>query len=286
MATCPLTAADVEAARSAFAADPLDVAAVERWQQRLKDAGFYAGIVDGKPGPLTRGALQAAAVAAGVPTPQRLDFSRFEAGKFFTSVRASLFGVLSKGQVDGMEHLFREWQISGTSDYRHLAYALATSYHETGKRMQPVREGFAATDAAARAAVASLHRRGKISRNYAAPKPPHGHSYYGRGDVQLTHPENYDRMGRLLGIPLLAQPDLALDPAVSKRILIEGITRGASTRGDFNSAGRAVEDFIRGSQCDYVGARRTVNLLDKAEMIAGYARAFDRALVVAGAPKP
>ena len=57
--------------------------------------------------------------------------------------------------------------------------------------------------------------------------------YYGRGDVQLTWYENYELMGKLLNIPLLEQPELALSPEISARIMIEGMTKGKSNRGDF-----------------------------------------------------
>ncbi len=201
---------------------------------------------------------------------------------FYTAVRRSLFGgSLTQAQVDGIDRLVSAFTLYGTGDRRHLAYGLATSFHETGKRMEPVREGFAETDAGARAAVAKLFKAGKISANYALPNAA-GLSFYGRGDVQLTFERNYVEMGRLLGLPLAANPDLVLDPAVSARVMWEGLLRGASNRGDFT--GKALEDYIAGDRCDYVGARRTVNGTDRAEDIAGYARAFESALIADGVP--
>ncbi len=100
--------------------------------------------------------------------------------------------------------------------------------------------------------------------------------------MQLTFEDNYRRMGVLLGVPLADDPDLALDPTISKRILVEGVSRGVSQKGDFT--GKALEDYIHGDVCDYVGARRTVNGTDKAELIAGYARKAEAALIAAGMP--
>ena len=100
--------------------------------------------------------------------------------------------------------------------------------------------------------------------------------------MQLTHEANYVAMGKLLGVDLAGDPDRALDPAISARILIEGVTRGASLKGDFT--GRALEDFIAGDRCDYVGARRTVNGTDRAKDIAGYAERCEAALVAGGMP--
>ncbi|GJE61692.1 glycoside hydrolase family 19 protein [Methylobacterium trifolii] len=202
---------------------------------------------------------------------------------FFAAARADLFGgSLSQAQVDGIERLIAAFTLYGSGDRRHLAYILATSYHETGRRMMPVREGFAATDAAARAAVAGLYAKGKISQNYALPNA-RGQSFYGRGDVQLTFEANYRRMGQVLGLDLVAFPDLVLEPATSARVIVEGMLRGISGRGDFS--GKALEDYIDGDRCDYVQARRVVNILDKAAQIASYAGDFEHALVVAGMPR-
>ncbi|GEP00609.1 glycoside hydrolase family 19 protein [Methylobacterium haplocladii] len=208
-------------------------------------------------------------------------FARLDRGKFFDGVRP-LFGALAQSQVDGVNRLLDAFFLHALIlDRRHLAYILATSFHETGRRMLPVREGFAVSDASARAAVARLLASGRISRNYALPNAA-GRSFYGRGDVQLTHEDNYRKMGALLGLDLAGNPDLALLPDVSAQILIEGVTRGLSLKGDFT--GRALEDFIAGSRCDYVGARRTVNGTDKAALIAGYAVTIEAALVAGGMP--
>jgi hypothetical protein len=49
--------------------------------------------------------------------------------------------------------------------------------------------------------------------------------YYGRGFIQLTGRDNYQVFGDLLGVDLLSQPDLALDPAISARIFAEYFRR-------------------------------------------------------------
>lgn len=209
-------------------------------------------------------------------------FARLDRAKFFASIRPTFNGSLKQSQVDGIGRLLDAFvSYAVLLDRRHLAYILATSAHETGRRMQPVREGFADTDAEARQVVATLYAKRKISRNYALPNK-RGLSFYGRGDVQLTHEDNYRVMGGLLGIDLAGDPDKALDPAISARILIEGVTRGVSIKGDFT--GKALEDYIAGDRCDYVGARRTVNGTDKASEIAALAKAFEAALVAGGLP--
>lgn len=156
----------------------------------------------------------------------------------------------------------RDW------DRRWRAYALATAWHETGGRMQPVREGFATSDEGAIRAVTRLHEQGRISRNYALRDPETGQSYYGRGLVQLTHRENYARAGRELGLPLERQPDLALEPDVSAAILLLGMERGWFT-------GKKLADYFpafTAADGDPVAARRIVNGTDRADLIAGYHR--------------
>ena len=76
---------------------------------------------------------------------------------FFDGVRGALYGGrLARGQVGGMTALLDRFERGGeTDDLRFLAYMLATAHHETGGRMRPVRETFAATD---EAAIARLDR--------------------------------------------------------------------------------------------------------------------------------
>lgn len=199
---------------------------------------------------------------------------------FFAFARRAPFGGrLTQQQVDGLTAILDAWR---GDDDRHLAYILATAFHETGGRMVAVREGFARTDAGARRAVAN--------RRYGRPDAETGHVYYGRGHVQLTWKANYKKMGDALGIDLVHNPDLALDPAHSVRILIEGMTNGHTGVGDFTR--KSVEDYFNETTDDPEGARRVVNGTDKASLIAGYHGAFldsikaARAAAVAALPPP
>lgn len=196
---------------------------------------------------------------------------------FFSIVRNGPFpGKLTQNQVDGMNDLLDCWEEFGTDDPRHLSYTLATNFHETGQKMQPVREGFKATDAAARKYVQRHYgHRGK--NWYCWPAGPYGHVYYGRGDVQNTWLDNYSKMEKILGIPLVENPDLALQSKVSKRIMVEGMLRGVSSKGDFT--GKALEDYFNDTVDDPVEARRIVNGKDKANLIAAYHKEFLEAVL-------
>lgn len=191
---------------------------------------------------------------------------------FFNTVRETLFGgSLRQQQVDGINAILAA---AGKASVPQLAYVLATAYHETGARMAAVREGFARTDWDARAAVARMYRAGRISTDYAALDPATGQSYFGRGFVQLTWKKNYEKAGEELGIDLVNKPGLALDTEIAARILVEGMNKGWFT-------GKKLDDYIKGKKKDYVQARRIVNGLDRAELIAKYAVKFEAALQAA-----
>src|SRR5690554_3028539 len=121
--------------------------------------------------------------------------------EFFNEISKSLFNNnLSINQKKGIEYKLRAFDRHNITDYRWMAYMLATSYYETARTMQPVEE---------RGRGAGRPYGGKYKQDgtvYAEPNC----IYFGRGDVQLTWYENYERMGRLLGVPLLEQPELAL----------------------------------------------------------------------------
>lgn len=186
---------------------------------------------------------------------------------FYNSIRASLFnGRLTLKQVKGINFKLDAFDRLKITDDRWRAYMLATSYHETAKTMQPIEEYGKGK---------GRPYGGKIKYNrqpYSVPDQ----IYYGRGDVQLTWYENYELMGKLLCIPLLEQPELALNPEISARIMIEGMTKGKSSRGDFT--GVSLETYFNSTKSDPINARRIINGLDKAELIAGYYYKFLEAI--------
>lgn len=195
---------------------------------------------------------------------------------FYASVRKSLFGGrLSQSQVDGMNDLLEAWEVAGFTDLRWLAYIFGGVYAEVGKRMVPVREGFASTDAGARAAVAKLYASGRISRNYALPVG--GVSYYGRGRIQNTHYDNYLKLQNRFGYPFVKQPDLLLASKIDAIVTVRGHAEGIWT-------GKKLGDYFTPTRADWTNARRIVNGTDRAGEIAGYAKKFHEALVAADKP--
>lgn len=202
-----------------------------------------------------------------------------DATTFFAYARRAPFGGrLSQGQIDGMNALFRCWashKIPGP-DNRHLAYILASVFHETGGRMVPVRETFASTDAGAIAALDKAWKAGKLGQ-VSLPywrKDKDGKSWFGRGDIQITHKENYNKLGERIGVDLVGNPSLALDLDVSAEIAIVGMLEGLFT-------GKKLTDYFNLKKDDPVGARAVVNGRDKAKLIARYYKSFLDALEAA-----
>lgn len=140
------------------------------------------------------------------------------------------------------------------TDIRHAAYMLATAKHETGHTFSPVEE----------------IGKGK-GKAYGKKNPRTGVAYYGRGYVQLTHLDNYDFMGKVLGVDLVNHPALALKYDIAYQIMSYGMRNGTFT-------GAKLGKYITDEKIDYIGARRVINGQDCAGRIAGYATAFERIL--------
>lgn len=180
---------------------------------------------------------------------------------FYKRIRdVKLFTLLSQAQVKSLDIILNEWDKLCDTDLRRLAYILSTVYHETARTMLPIEE----------------YGRGK---GHPYGNPVNGKTYYGRGYVQLTWRSNYDKMGRLIGADLVNNPELALDPAIAVKIMFEGMLKKESFRGDFT--GHSLEEYFNGAKEDPVQARRIINGLDKAELIAGYYKKFYQCLRVA-----
>lgn len=177
---------------------------------------------------------------------------------FFYIVREHLYaGKMKQSEVDGCEAILDEWERRTEVKFimpSYLAYMLATTYHETARTMQPIEE----------------YGKGK-NRSYGKIDPDTGHAYYGRGFVQLTWKENYKKAGDKLGIDLVHYPERALDLKIATDILFTGMIEGWFT-------GRKLSHYFNDHLIDYRQARKIINALDKADVIAKYAFYFREAI--------
>lgn len=200
---------------------------------------------------------------------------------FFDALRASrssmFASTFTQSQVTGIEGLIDAFRTFGDGRIKTLAYALATARREVGAGMIPVREGFKKTDVSARAYVQRNYGN-KGPKWYCWPVGPHGYVYYGRGYVQMTWLENYQFATHQTGLDFVGNPDLALDPKISARLLITGLISG-----QWNKLGHGIAYYLKNDDLDdLMGARRTVNVTDHWQEIAGHYREFLAALEVAG----
>lgn len=203
---------------------------------------------------------------------------------FFNNVRASLFGSkLEQGQVDNMTAILNEWTSRGLTDVRWLAYILATVYHETGvvkdgkleRTMAPVEE---MGRGAGRPYGKKLKMGGGPGKRIAYTTPDK--IYYGRGHTQNTWFENYEKLTKLAkrqgksNWDFLNKPDLLLEIEPSIWATFEGMTKGLYT-------GRRLSQHFNATTEDWKGARKIINGVDYADLIAGHAWKFYAALLPA-----
>ena len=188
----------------------------------------------------------------------KMQVARFNRDTYFDEVRNTLFGgALTQQQVDGQSLILAVWeyQAGGTpmTDIRWLGYMLATTYHETAYRMWPTTE-YGSDD--------YLH-----SKEYWP--------YIGRGFVQLTWEDNYDKASAALGLiddrDLVDHPEFALDSLISSRVMFRGMAEGWFT-------GRKLGEYFNDTENDSLNARQIINGNDDDVLIAGYYDIFLDAL--------
>lgn len=216
---------------------------------------------------------------------------------FYASVRQRASGVfgtsLSQAQVNGVEAILDEAERRGTPLF-HLAAMLGEAYHETGGRMQPVIENL--NYSAKRltevwptrfptiaSAKPYANNPQKLANKVYGGRlgnvgPNDGWIFRGRGLPQITGRENYEEHG------IAGNPEAAAEMATAVRILFDGMTKGTFT-------GKKLSDFdyfvtrnpdVPGFK--YYASRAIINadVARNGALIAGYAKAFEKALREAG----
>lgn len=215
----------------------LSIIQVKELQIALNNSGFSAGVVDGILGKKTKTAWE--------------EFKRFTYQRDFDLIGSGSIQTLEKKSNEpynfsSKENIVltikREAIKQGLTLNTQHAYILATVEHETAGTFQPVKEGLDLSD----------NWRKNNLRYYP---------YYGRGYVQLTWRNNYDRYGKILNLDLVNNPDLALKHETSLFILIHGFKNGTFTGVD-------LENYVNNNKTDFINARRCINGTDRAEHIA------------------
>lgn len=180
----------------------------------------------------------------------------------FDIIRPLFNGHMSQPQVDGIQAILNACNAYQITDERHIAYMLATAFHETAKTMQPIEEYGKGKGRL----YGTKHKRNGTA--YIAPDK----LYYGRGYVQLTWYDNYQTMGKLLSVDLLNSPELALNDSTAANIMIIGMTKGSFT-------GVKLSTYFNDQRNDPINARKIINSNDCDVLISGYYNSFYKALV-------
>lgn len=171
--------------------------------------------------------------------------------QFFFENYKKYFGSLNQEQVDNLNILIDEYDSDDAMErLTFFAYLLATIYHETAATLKPIAE----------------YGKGK-NRSYGKPDSETGKTYYGRGFCQLTWRYNYKKLGDLLGIDLENNPDMAMEVSTATKIIFIGMEKGLFT-------GKKLSNYFTDDKSDFVTARKIINGMDRANLIAGYAKKF------------
>lgn len=170
-------------------------------------------------------------------------------GDFIAALEKELKMPLDITQQAAVLHIAENADALTVTDPRHVAYMLATAYHEA--RFLPIREIRA--------------KRGTSIWAMQERYWPSG--YYGRGLCQLTWKKNYEKFSPIVGQDLVAEPDRVLDVVVSAQILVHGMVHGLFS-------GKKLADYIPPPPAlpDWLRARRTVNGDFQADRVADVAQ--------------
>lgn len=212
--------------------------------------------------------------------------------KFFASLRRGGSGVfgssLSQAQVKGCEAIIDACDRYGVITAHHVAHVMAEVYHETGGYMLPIKETVMPSHKDKNPPDDLVIRR--LDQAYASGKLPwvsrpywrkdkDGKAWFGRGPIQTTHRINMAKIGQVLGVDLLKDPDRILEPEVGAASAVVGLRDGLYT-------GRKLSDYAFPAALDAGPEhhpRRMVNGRDGTDKkVSGYHRAFYSALEAAG----
>jgi putative chitinase len=176
----------------------------------------------------------------------------------FVQLYEAQWGNLSMDRAAGLRFLLDKISADeAIKDLRWAAYMLATVKHECRNEWRPIPED---GDHSYFDKYETGTRLGKILGNT---QRGDGFRYRGAGWTQITGRGNYAKFAGLLGIDLLKQPELALNPSVSYQIMSLGMKRGLFT-------GKKLGDYFNETANDSINARKIINGLDKALTISEY----------------
>ncbi len=163
------------------------------------------------------------------------------AGSLWTPEQiAAATGAPADAVAENWPRIVTALQNVGSGSRASLAAAVATIGVETGTRFAPIHE-------------------------YGTPNDWAGYSggsdYAGRGYIQLTHDYNYRAAGDALGLDLIGNPDLALDPTIAAQVFAwYWQTHGIASLADAGDW-KAVRQAVVGHVANPPGLDRLVSIV-------------------------
>lgn len=199
---------------------------------------------------------------------------QFNRKTFFNEYRRQFRPLEYQSQTDGLNALLTAMEADvKLTDVRVAAYMLATVHHECQLPFNKIwKPTYLPVEENGRGRGRKYDKSYPVSRRDGVTRV----TYYGRGYVQLTWLDNYRKASNVIGVDLVTYPEQALVPEIAYQCLSMGLRLGWY--------GAKIGTYINGAKCDYKGARRCVNIQDKAEQIAEYARKFELVLRTATVP--
>lgn len=189
----------------------------------------------------------------------------------FAAIKKPLFGgKFAQETVDGLNDLKLAFDQHGSGDPRHFANILGQVYHESVFTMAPQKEQYNGSPES----YFAKYGTGSLAVRLGNKSVADGVKYFGRGQIQITGRGNYQKFSDILGVDLINKPDQALDPSISSRIAVIGMTQGKFT-------GKKLSDYLNDKVTDWAQCRRIVNGMDKADKIATYSKQFYAAIQAA-----
>jgi len=208
---------------------------VKRLQGALNAAGFIVGLPDGDFGPATEAAVKAFQAAkhlgvdgvAGALTMDALGLIPAPGPDITASVTVDrvvqmLTGTSRLNVTTNLPNVLAALRAKTLVDRPMILVTLATIYVETGQ-FDPIPEGISEYNTSPGGQPFDLYN------DRMGNGPNGGALYKGRGFIQLTGYNNYRDIGAAIGVDLVNNPDLALDPAIAAKILAEFLKRAEAT---------------------------------------------------------
>ena len=172
--------------------------------------------------------------------------------------KLSLAYKLTPQQEDNIRGILNECEKQSVTDKRHIAYILATVKHECANTWHPIKE-YGGTAYF----IKRYWLNSRVAKWLGNDSAEDAAKYAGRGYVMITGEDNYARFTKITGVDLINFPDKAMDTNISAVIIVYGMKWGAFT-------GRKLSDYFNSNNKDSINARRVINSLDKAQLIAKY----------------